>query len=155
MEKGKRAEFGLRFLKHIGDITVRSGLVEIIFSSAVDPLPILQTLSKATKNKKDAFVNVSRGVHESLIIVNKEFEQVVLEALQGEKVRKSESLSAITMHLPEASLSVPGLYYPILKALALEGISFVEIMSVDTEFSIVFEDKDIDKAFSTIKKLTS
>jgi len=57
--------------------------------------------------------------------------------------------------LPKASLNVPGVYYPILKALALEGISFVEVLSVNTEFGILFEDKDVNRAFSTIKKLTS
>jgi hypothetical protein len=57
--------------------------------------------------------------------------------------------------LPEASLDVPGMYYPILKVIAEEGISFVEVMSVRTEFSITFKDQDIDRAFSVIKRITS
>jgi hypothetical protein len=157
MEKGRKpAQFGLTFLKHISDITVRSGLVELIFPSSAEMLPALTALSRAAKTKRDAFVNFSRGVHESLFIVNKEFESVVLGALpKGIHADRTEGLSAITMHLPEASLNVPGLYYPILKALAFEGISFVEIMSVDTEFSIVFRDEDVDRAFGVIKRLTS
>lgn len=148
--------FGLKFLKHIRNITVRSGLVELVFESSLNSLPALQSLSRVVKNKKDSFVNFSRGIHESLCIVNKEFEQTVLDALAKEgRVRRTEGLSVITMQLPEESLTVPGLYYPILKALAFEGISFVEIMSVDTEFSIVFRDEDIDRAFSVIKRLTS
>jgi hypothetical protein len=59
------------------------------------------------------------------------------------------------MHLPESSLNAPGLYYPVLKALAHEGLSFVEVMSVHTEFSIIFQDSDIDRAFSIVKRLTS
>ena len=64
-------------------------------------------------------------------------------------------LSAITMRLPEESLSVPGVYYPILKALASEGISFEEVMSVRTEFGILIRDVHVDRAFSVLKRLTS
>ena len=155
-KKPKHLRFGLKFLKNISDITERSGLVELVFPSSIDPLPALQSLSRASSRKKDAFVNFSRGVRESLCIVNKEFEKVVLDTFpKGSRVRRTDGLSAITMHLPEASLNVPGLYYPILKALAFEGVSFVEIMSVDMEFSLVFRDEYIDRAFSVIKRVTS
>src|SRR3989344_5257636 len=135
MWKVRKSRFGLTFLKHISDITVRSGLVELVFPNSFDLLPALEALSRASKGKRDAFVNFSRGVHESLVIFNKDFEKTVVDATpKGAQVRRTEGLSAITMHLPEASLNVPGLYYPILKALAFEGVSFVEIMSVDMEF---------------------
>ena len=74
---------------------------------------------------------------------------------QAKGARTMRGLSAITMHLPQHSLDVPGLYYPILKALALEGISFVEVMSVDVEFTIIFKDVLVDRAFSVIKRITS
>lgn len=152
----KPTQFGVNFLKHISDITVRSGLVELVVPAPANLLPALEALSRAANGKKETFVTFSRGVHEALFIVNKEYERVVLEALRkSARPRVTSGLSAITMHLPQASLNVPGVYYPILKALAFEGISFVEIMSVDTEFSIVFRDQDIDRAFSVIKKLTS
>src|SRR5262245_26192535 len=48
MEKTRNpAQFGPTFLRHISDITVRSGLVELIFPSVVDMLHALQTLSRA------------------------------------------------------------------------------------------------------------
>jgi len=88
--------------------------------------------------------------------VSKEFEDEVRSALKGQKlVSRLDNLSAITMRLPESSLSVPGMYYPILKVIAAEGISFVEVMSVRTEFSIIFDDKDVDRAFSAIKRITA
>ncbi|OGG58337.1 hypothetical protein A2853_00255 [Candidatus Kaiserbacteria bacterium RIFCSPHIGHO2_01_FULL_55_17] len=157
MGKARKApQFGLTFLKHISDITVRSGLVELVFPNSFDLFPVLESLSPVTKGKKDTFVTFSHGVHESLFIINKDFADFILAAFpRGIKVQRTEGLSAITMHLPETSLNVSGLYYPILKALAFEGVSFVEIMSVDTEFSIIFRDEDIDRAFSVIKKITS
>ena len=90
------------------------------------------------------------------MIVSKEFEEEAAHLLGHEKnVKKVEGLSAITMRLPEESLNVPGVYYPLLKAIGQGGISLVEVVSVRTEFSIILEDKDIDRAFSIIKLVTS
>lgn len=152
----KRPLFGERFLKQMSDITVRSNLVAFALPASAELPHLLDVLSKSMHARKDTFFNFSRGLHESLIIASKEFEKDVNGILKGEKnVKKMEGLSAITLRLPESSLNVPGVYYPILKALALEGISFVEMMSVRTEFSIIFEEKDVDRAFSVLKRITS
>lgn len=152
----KRPLFGERFLKYMGDITVRSNLVEFTCAASADLPHLLDILSKTAQARKDSFFNYSRGLHESLIIVSKEFEADVENALRKEKdVRKVVGLSAITLRLPPESLNVPGVYYPVLKALAMEGISFVEVMSVRTEFSILFAEKDVDRAFAVIKRITS
>ena len=152
----RRPIFGTRFLKKMSDITVRSNLVEVICPNSVNLHTLLKLISRSADKEKDTFVNFSRGLHESLLIVNKELEHTVLKALEGEKgVRSRAGLSAITLRLPEGSLNVPGVYHPILGAVAREGISFVEVMSVNTEFSIIFEDKDVDRAFSVIKRLTT
>lgn len=59
------------------------------------------------------------------------------------------------MRLPDESLQVPGVYHPILKALAFEGINLIEVMSVLTEFSVVIADKDVNHAFAVLKRITS
>ena len=149
----RRPAFGTRFLKKMSDITVRSNLVEYICTNTVDLHVLLELVSQGARREKDTFVNFSRGLHESLLIVNKELDKEVGKALKKEGVRRKEGLSAITLRLPEESLNVPGVYHPILKALASDGISFIEVMSVNTEFSLIFEDKDVDRAFSVIKRL--
>jgi hypothetical protein len=146
---------GLAFLKQIRDISVRSNLVEVIYPNTTNYIGVSDAFMALAKSEKDAFVNFSRGVHESLIIVSNDLMSALPEVAQNKQLRIQTGLSAITMHLPKTSLDVPGLYYPILKALAHEGISFVEVMSVDLEFTILFRDSDIDRAFSVIKRMTS
>jgi len=156
-EKGLQAPaFGTRHLKQLNDIRVQSNLVAFVYPNSSDVSNALLGVSQTARGRKDAFVNFSRGFHESLLIISREFEGEVARSLAHEKnLKKIEGLSAITMRLPEESLGAPGVYYPILKAIALEGISLVEVFSIRTEFSIIFEDKDIDRAFSVIKRLTS
>ncbi len=152
----RRAPFATDFLKRMHDITVRSNLVEYVFPNSPDLSNIGALAFDTTKSKSGAFVNFSRGLHESLLVINQEFDEEVAAALKGkERVRRIAGLSAITIRLPEETLDIPGIYHPILKALAWERISFVEVMSVNREFSILFHDKDVDKAFSVINRLTS
>lgn len=157
MAKGlRRPMFGMRFLKQLNDITVRSNLVEFICPNADGPLAYLEMVSKSAMRRKDSFVNFSRGLHESLFFLDEESAKaLVASSGKGKNIRRIDHLSAITLRLPDASLDVPGLYYPILKALASDGISFIEVMSVRTELSIIFDDKDVDRAFSAIKRVTA
>jgi hypothetical protein len=155
-KSSRKISYGTQFLKQMSDITVRSNLVQFVFPDSADVSAVLERVSRIAKNKKGAFLNFSRGLHESLLIVSKEIEDEVLASFGNQKyLKRIGGLSAITMRLPEQSLNVPGLYYPILKAIAEDGISLVEVMSIGTEFSTIFADKDIDRAFSAIKRITS
>ena len=149
----KRPRYGS--LKSLSVITVRAHLVEFTFPNSAALPEMLEHISKLAAHRRDAFFNFSRGIHESLLIIDTELAdeaEIVLKKVRGTK--RIDGLSAIAMRLPEESLNVPGVYYPVLKVLALEGISFVEVMSVRTEFSIIFYDRDIDRAFSVIKHIT-
>lgn len=152
LQRGMKRPEKSNILGKISDITVRSNLMEFVFPNSVDIAAVVNAISTAARRRKDAFINFSRGLHESLLIVNKEFEKAVAKHKHSQKI---VGLSAITMRLPEESVDMPGVYYPILKAIAWEGISFVEVMSIDTEFSIIFRDADIDRAFSVLKRITA
>lgn len=148
--------YGTRFLKQMSDITVRSNLVQFVFPNSADLSGVLGKIPRIAKNKKGVFLNFSRGLYESLLVVSHEIEREVVASFGDQKyLKRVGGLSAITMRLPEQSLHVPGLYYPILKAIAEDGVSLVEVMSIGTEFSTIFADKDIDRAFSAIKRITS
>ena len=150
-----RPNFGSTFLKQMSDITVRSKVVEYVFPNTSALPKVIEVVLKKIAGRNDVFFAFSQGLHESVVVISREFEKELQVFFKREKFKKIEELSVITLRLPETSLAVPGVYYPILKALASEGISFVEIMSVNTELSIVFKDKDIDRAFATLKHITN
>jgi hypothetical protein len=157
MQKNVTAtNYGTHFLKQLNDITVRSNLVEFSFPNSSEVLSKLDAISNKAHRRKDEFFSLSRGLREAVLIVSAdladEIESVLVHVRGLERIN---GLSAITMRLPDESLNVPGVYYPILRALAHEGISFIEVLSVRTEFGILFEDKDVDRAFSVLKRITS
>ena len=145
---------GSHYLKQLRDITVRSKIIECILPNTKNLPNIFESLLQATKGRKDVFLSISQGLHETVIMINAEYEKDLRVLCKNEKPKILHDLSVITLQLPESSLPVPGVYYPILKALAAENISFVEILSVNTELSIAFNDTDVDKAFAVLKRIT-
>ena len=155
LEKTMKMPETTGILPRISDITVRSNLVEFVFPNAEDMFSVVDEVSRLARKRKDAFVNFSRGLYGSLLIVSKEFEKDAARAARRARAERVGGLSAITMRLPDECVEMPGVYYPLLKAIAWEGISFVEVMSIDTEFSIIFKDEDVDRAFSVLKRITA
>jgi hypothetical protein len=80
-----------------------------------------------------------------------------LLAKEVEKIFKNEALinsisdlAAITIRLSDQIVAIPGGYYSILKQLAWHKINVVEVVSTFSEFNIILNQDDIDRAFSTI-----
>lgn len=63
------------------------------------------------------------------------------------------NLASLSVKLPKETLKTPGIYYFFLKSLAWEGINIVELSSTPYEFTIIVEDKDIERTFSIINSL--
>lgn len=154
--KIKPSKTGSKFLKDLNNITVRSNLSEFVFLNSADTTKIHEVILKKISNKKEMFFNISRGLFESIIIVSSEFEKDVEKILKNQKkVAKIKDLSSITIKLSQETITTPGVYYIVLKALAWNGINLIEIVSIGSELSIIFKSVDVDRAFSVIKSLSN
>ncbi len=150
------AHTGYPYLKQVRNMNVRSNLVEFCFLNSPEIYKIYEKMLRVVNAEKQPYFNLAQGLLESIVIVNEEISEKIAAILQNEKkLRRIDTLSAITIRLPEESVFEVGVYYPILKTLAWEEISFVEIISTATEVSICFEQSVVDRAFSVIKRLCS
>lgn len=144
----------LKVLKNIGEITVRSSLTDFTFIISPSVLGNQGKLLQEIQGKPDVFYTTSRGVNELNIVVSSSLEETVEELFKDEKItQKATDLSSITVKLPAENVSVPGIYYFIFQRLAWEGIVLYEVISTTNEFTILVSEDQVDKAFSTIKKL--
>lgn len=139
-------------LKELGDITVRSNLVDYTFQNS-DTL--IQSHAKVLEDfNPKAFYGFSRGIYESNIVVSTSEADKVLNCFKAELLIGSQNeLSAISIRLPENNSKISGLYYQIFKRLAWEGISLYEVISTTNEFTVLVENHVVDQAFSAIKNL--
>lgn len=134
------------------DLMVRSRLMEITVHSKSlergDQLAKLHSLA----NEKGLFFTITQGVVETTIITGQSLKTALYKIVNKENVIASfENLSAITIKLTRETVTTSGSYFEILKYLAWEKINIIEVVSTYTEFTIIFQDKDVDRAFSVLK----
>lgn len=144
----------IKILKNLGDITVRSSLVDYGFLLSETLLLTQANLLKKIEFKKDVFYTSSRGVAESNIVVSQNIVPLVDELFQNEVCQsKVENLSSITIKLPTDNVKVPGIYYFLFQRLSWEGVNITEVISTSNEFTILMDEDQVDIAFKVIKDL--
>ena len=144
----------IKVLKNLGDITVRSALVDYGFLLSETLLLTQANLLKKIEFKKDVFYTSSRGVAESNIVVSQNIVPLVDELFQNEVCQsKVENLSSITIKLPTDNVKIPGIYYFLFQRLSWEGVNITEVISTSNEFTILVDDSHVDIAFKAVKDL--
>ena len=142
----------VKIIKDIGDITVRSSLVDYNFKVSETLLSNqAKLLSKVDNND---FYTSSRGVNECNIVVSGNLISLVEDVLKDEVLlSKQTNLSSISIKLPAENVSIPGVYYFVFQRLSWEGINIYEVISTSNEFTILVNEDQVDKAFKVIKNL--
>ena len=146
----------LKVLKNIGDITVRSNLIDYSFKVSDSLLSCQAKFLSEIDNPQLIFYTSSRGVTESNIIISNEMKEKMEAYFQKEiLIKKTDNLSSISIKLPVENVSIPGIYYFIFQKMSWEGINIIEVISTSNEFTIVLDDKNVNDAFKIIKNLKS
>ena len=144
----------IKTLKNIGDITVRSALIDYNFKVTDTLLSAQAKLLSQLKLSSENFYTSSRGVNECNIVVSEHLAPLVDTHLKQEEcLHKVENLSSITLRLPTENVAIPGVYYFVFQRLSWEGINIYEVISTSNEFTILVNDDQVDKAFRVIKDL--
>ena len=146
----------LKVLKNIGEITVRSSLIDYTFAVSETILDKQAALISEINKENGIFYTSSRGVNETNIVVSESVGHLVDRHFSSEKlIQRLENLASITVKLPKENISIPGIYYFIFQRLAWEGIIINEVISTSNEFTILVSEEEIDVAFKVIKDLKS
>ena len=144
----------IKTLKNIGDITVRSALIDYNFKVSDTLLAAQAKLLSHLQLSSENFYTSSRGVHEFNIVVSQHLAPMVDKHLAQELcLHKEENLSSITLKLPTENVAIPGIYYFVFQLLSWEGINIYEVISTSNEFTILVNDTQVDKAFRVVKDL--
>lgn len=144
----------VRFISKLGDVRVRSNIVDYTFVAS-GTLIEAQTslLSKAAELPK-SFHSISQGVTETTILVDESLENDLIQIFRNEKcIERERDLTVLTFLLPAENRVLYGFYYFILREFAWNGINLVEVISTSNEFTLVVSTKDLDAAFKVLSTL--
>ncbi|MCH1417631.1 MAG: aspartate kinase [Flavobacteriaceae bacterium] len=144
----------VKVLKGIGDITVRSNLVDFSFKISDTLLNAQAQFLNEVNDNPNIFYTSSRGVTESNIIVSSNAAAQLENYFQSERlIEKTEDLSSISIKLPTENVTIPGIYYFIFQRLSWEGVNIYEVISTSNEFTIIVGEDQVNTAFKAIKEL--
>jgi hypothetical protein len=144
----------VKVLKGIGDITVRSNLVDFSFKISETLLNAQAQFLNEVNDNPNIFYTSSRGVTESNIIVSSNAAAQLENYFQSERlIEKTEDLSSISIKLPTENVTIPGIYYFIFQRLSWEGVNIYEVISTSNEFTIIVGEDQVNIAFKAIKEL--
>ena len=144
----------IKTLNKIGDITVRSSLLDYNFKISPTFLASQAKFLTEINDNKESFYTSSRGVSECNIIISSNLKSFLEKCFEKEfLVNKYENLSSVSIKLPNENVSVPGIYYFIFQRLSWEGVNIREVISTSNEFTILVDEDYVNIAFKVIKDL--
>jgi hypothetical protein len=136
----------------LSKLSIRSDLVELTYVNSEKIAAKYKEVLIITEGKDCEFCYISQGVKESMVIVSREIAEKAEEIFKEESlIIKFEDISSITILFDKEIVSVTGAYYSILKILAWNNINIIDVISTYSELTILFSNKDIDKAFSILR----
>ena len=95
----------VKVLKNIGDIIVRSNLIDYTFLLSDTFMNNQAELLQKIQNNKDVFYAATRGVNETNLIVSSTMESLVEDIFKKERLlHKFTNLGAISVKLPEENI---------------------------------------------------
>lgn len=146
----------IRQTMNLNGLTIRSNLVELTYANSDTMIEKPKQVFAISEKRKGLFCSISQGVRETMIVAAEEIETEIKKIFKNERlIARIGDISAITVLLNEESLVTPGVYYSILKLLAWNNINLVDIISTYSELTVMFANKDIDKAFTILRSYNS
>ena len=150
----QRTKINMQSLREMGDIIVRSGIIEYTFLNSKTIIANKARLLEAVKDQTGVYLNYSSNYQESNILVSSSLTDLVEKCFRNEvRVSVKDELSSITIGLPKNSSQTVGLYFYIFKLLAYEGIPVFEMISTSNYFALFLEKEYINKAFLLLNEI--
>jgi len=136
---------------------------DIIMKTQVCDISVLRSPSLISKIKKfydivnfekGDILNIIHGSHEISLVTNERYKQKFLVILKEEKVLNiEENLISLTMTFSKDFLYTPGVIFNIIRNIAWENINIFEIVSTNTELTVIIHKNDAIKGYKALEKL--
>ena len=136
---------------------------DIIMKTQICDIAVLRspTLIKKVKNlydvvhlEKGDLLNIIHGSQEVSIVTNERYKQKFLEILKNEQVLNvEEHLVSLTLTFTKEFLYTPGVVFNIIRNIAWEDINIYEIVSTNTELTIIIHKSNAMKGYKALEKL--
>lgn len=125
LQVGQKTESDLlRYISKLGDVRVRSNIVDYTFMQSGTIVHAQTSLLVRAAELPKSFHSISQGVTETTILVDEQLEKDLIHIFRNEKcIEKERDLTVLTFLLPSENRVLYGFYYFILREFAWNGIN--------------------------------
>jgi hypothetical protein len=141
-------------LARMGELTSRTELTISTYRLSDNSNECQRQLLALAEPYPGMFVSVTRGVHEMLVVSSRPLNDLVEQAFGSERLlARVENLTALTLRLNPETRRTPGVYHDVLKKLAWDKISVVNMMCTFSELTILLDKSQSAAAFSVLSQI--
>jgi hypothetical protein len=138
----------------MGELTTRNALSISTFRLSDRSHECQRQLLALAEPHAGMYVTVTRGVHEMLVVSNRPVAHLVDQAFGTERqLARVDNLTALTLQLNPDARGTPGIYHAVLKQLAWDQISVINMMCTFSELTILLEQSQTGKAFAALSQI--
>ena len=151
-------------LKQHHELTPFDYSSEIILKTHICDIAVLKSHSLLSKIKKlydivnfekGDVLNVIHGRYEVSIVTNERYYEKALNFFRTEKILNVEKeLISLTLTFSKKFFYTPGVTFNVVRNIAWENINIFEIVSTNTELTLVLHKKDAIISYKALEKLT-
>ncbi|SFU89623.1 hypothetical protein [Pseudoduganella namucuonensis] len=146
----------LSLARKTGELTTRTDLTMYTFRYSEHTYECHRQLLALSAPQRGAFVTVTRGINEVMVICSRPLTGAVEQVFEHERLLlRLENLNAVTLQLDPETCDRPGIYHGILKKLAWDKINLVNMISTHTELTILLEQRQTGAAIAVLSRLVA
>jgi hypothetical protein len=144
----------IRLAPRMGELTTRAELTISTYRLSDSSNECQRQLLALAEPHPGSFVTVTRGVHEVLVVCSRPLTHMVEQAFGTERLlARVDNLTALTLRLNPETRKTPGVYHAVLKKLAWDKISVVNMMCTFSELTVLLEHSQTGAAFSVLSRI--
>ncbi len=141
-------------IKNIGDLTVKSGLIDYSFQNTPEFEKMSSKFSLKQLTNTKGFHTLCKGIHETTVIISENLKSIFEKSLGDiPYISRQEDLASITIQLPKLNTEVSGLYHYLLGIITWRGISIVEVISTTHELTIILKEEHVSAALEALMEI--
>jgi len=133
---------------------MKTGLCDMTVVRSIKVLNMLKEIHKIVHYEKGDTLNIIQGDSDISIVINSKYKDKILNLLRGEKILNIEdNLVSLSVRFGIKHLHTPGVTYTFLRALVMEGINLIEIISALVEIIFIIHKKDAVKGYNALQEV--
>jgi aspartokinase len=136
------------------DIIMKTKVCDIAVIRSPNLLMKLRKLYDIVDFERGGILSIIQGISEVSIVTNERYKKNLLDILKDEKILITEdNLVSLTMTFSKDFFYTPGIIFNIIRNISWENINIYEIVSTNTELTVIIHKKDAMKGYRSLEKL--